>query len=169
MKAHNGIFPLKQLKQLWIVVAHERVAKNLFLKPNTPQEVATNWTLFRKTKCHWPCLWCKNNFNCELNSSMLAAIYVGTVQYSLCRPLEDSGCSVETLHVVSWPFLCPANYLCLTRAMQQHNYPWCPLLPQIVPPGCHDWEQCAKYPSLFVRMWVCPSYWSFYNTQSKFP
>lgn len=131
MKAHDAIFPLKQLKQLWIVVAHERGIKNLFLKPNTPQEAATNWTLFRKTKCHWPCLWCKNNLNCELNSSVLAAIYVGTVQYFLCRPLEDSGCSVETLHVgsvVSWPFVCPANNLCLSRAMQQHNYPWCPLL-----------------------------------------
>lgn len=142
---------------LLLMYAELKKKKKLFLKANTPQEAATIWTFFRKTKCHWPCLWCKNNFNCELNSSVLAAIYVDTVQYSLCRPLEDSGCSVETLHVVSWPFLCPANYLCLTRAMQQTNYPWFRLFPQIVPPRCHDWEQCAKYLLLFVRMWVCPA------------
>lgn len=113
MKAHDGIFPLKQLKQLWIVVAHERGIRYLFLKPNTPQEAATNWTFSRKTKCHWPCLWCKNNFNCELNSSVLAAIYVGT-EYSLWRTVvvvwrrstlcRDPSCVL--LITCVWPMLC---------------------------------------------------------------
>lgn len=32
----------------------------------------------------------KNNLNCELNSSLPAAIYVGIVQYFLSSPIEDS-------------------------------------------------------------------------------
>lgn len=70
---------------------------------------------------------------------MAATIYVGTVQYLLCCPLEDSDCSVETLHVdpaVSCSFSWAANNLCLTHAMQQHKLSIMPPshFPKIAPP-----------------------------------
>lgn len=42
MKARHGIFPLKQLKQLCIVVAVELKQKKVLLTPNTPQEAKSN-------------------------------------------------------------------------------------------------------------------------------
>ena len=101
MKAHNGISPLKQLKQLCIVVAvllkyNKQVWSELvetsapltekLWNPNSPEKKGISFWFYHLL------LWRKNNLNCELNSSFAtAAIYVlKVVQYFLSGPVEDS-------------------------------------------------------------------------------
>lgn len=91
MKAYNGISPLKQQKQLCIVVAVvlSRVESES-VETNALQEALKSKLDSPQNKIYLHRLWRKNNLNCKLNSSLPAAIYVGIVQYFLFSPIEDS-------------------------------------------------------------------------------
>lgn len=129
MKAHVGVFPLKQQKQLCIVVPVVSTQQSASF-PLRSESAHAKYSKFKNSPKAFYCLWCKNNLNCELNSSF-SSCYLRwncVVQRTVRRSVQTLLLSVWILcgPAVSCSFLSAANNLCLTCAMQQHNYPSCP-------------------------------------------